>query len=399
AGILAECRRWEQQHAAPLAALIEPHRNPPDPDRRLRLGYVSPDFCRHSVANFMEPLFEAHDRQRFELFCYAEVKSPDETTRRFQDLADHWRSTVGESDRAIAEQVRRDGVDILVDLAGHTAKARLLVFAQKPAPVQVTWIGFLGTTGLGTMDYIIATRALIPEASRRHYVERVCDVWVYAPFRPPVAVPAESPAPALARGHVTLGCFNNAYKLSDAAVATWCRILAEVPTARLVLKSKSFADADIADAFRPRFAAPRARPPPPPPRRPSPYQEYLASYAELDLALDPFPANGGTTTRDILRVGVPLVTLRGDTMPGRVGAATLAAIGLGELVAATSDEYAAIAVRLASEPARLAWLRREVRRRMEASEMSDTVAATRRIEAAFRDMWRRWCGSGAAPTT
>jgi predicted O-linked N-acetylglucosamine transferase (SPINDLY family) len=391
AEILEEGRRFERQHAAKPAERFEPHANPPDPDRRLRIGYVSPDFRSHCVAHFIKPLLAAHDPARVEIFCYAEVEKPDAATLRLRGLAHHWRSTIGVGDRDVARQVRDDGIDILVDLAGHTAHSRLLAFAYKPAPIQVSWIGFLGTTGLSTMDYIIAHPWVIPEARRRFYSETVFDLEGYATFAHPGHGLAPAPAPVLTRGHVTFGCFNNATKIRDPAIAAWARILDRVPGSRLILKSGPLSDPDTVAELGARFAAAGADPRHLEFRGASPFHDYLRSFADIDIALDPFPANGGTTTRDTLLMGVPLVTLWGETFAGRTGGATLAAIGLDELAADTVEGYVDTAVRLAGDPARLAALRGEIRQRTEAAVISDAPTVTRRVEAAFREIWVRWC--------
>jgi predicted O-linked N-acetylglucosamine transferase (SPINDLY family) len=389
--ILAEARRWERRHALPLAGLLPPPPNPPDPGRRLRVGYVSPDFRSHCVAHFIEPLLARHDREAFEIFCYSEARKPDAATERLRRLAHHWRETVGRSDQEVAATVRADGIDILVDLAGHTADSRLQVFGARPAPVQVTWIGFLGTTGLGAIDYIFGTPALIPAAQRRHFAEQVWDLEGYCAFEHPVASPAPLPAPLLARSHVTFGCFNNAAKIRQPALAAWARILAAVPGARLILKSAPLGDPDTVAEFRWRLAALGVDPARVEFRGASLFEEYLRSYGDIDIALDPFPANGGTTTRDTLLMGVPLVTLWGETFAGRVGGATLAALGLQELAAPSVDRYVEIAVELARDPGRLARLRPEIRSRVDRSMISNPAALTREVEAAFRAMWRRWC--------
>jgi protein O-GlcNAc transferase len=391
AEILAEARRWERRHARPLMGAAPPHDNDPDPDRRLRIGYVSPDLRSHSVAHFMEPLLAAHDRRQVEIYGYAEVARPDATTARLQALADHWRFTVGRDDRAVARQIRDDRIDILVDLAGHTAGSRLKVFALRPAPVQATWLGYLGTTGLSAIDYIIASPALIPESQRAYYAEAVLDIPGYVTFEVPGMLPDTAPAPVASRGHVTFGCFNNANKIGRPVVEAWCRILERVPSSRLILKSGSFADPEIQAAFRRRFAARGIAGDRLELRGPSHYREYLASYGDIDIALDPFPANGGTTTRDTLLMGVPLVALMGQTLPGRVAAATLAAIGLGRLIGHSVDDYVAVAVGLAADPSRLGALRREVRQLTRSSLVSDTAALTRNVEDGFRRIWRRWC--------
>jgi predicted O-linked N-acetylglucosamine transferase (SPINDLY family) len=397
AEILAEARRWESRHALPLAGLLPPPPNLPDPGRRLRIGYVSPDFRSHCVAHFIEPLLARHDRDAFEIFCYAEVKKPDAATARLQKLAHHWRDTVGRSDREVAAAVRADGIDILVDLAGHTADSRLQIFGARPAPVQVTWIGFLGTTGLGSIDYIFGNKSMIPEAHRADFSEQVWDLEAYCAFEHPVASPPPRPAPVLSRGHVTFGCFNNAAKIREPALAAWARIMAAVPDARLVLKSAPLGDPDVAAEFGRRLAGLGVDPARVEFRGASMFEEYLRSYGDIDVALDPFPANGGTTTRDTLLMGVPLVTLWGNTFASRTGGATLAALGLEELAAATVDRYVETAVDLARDPERLARLRPEIRRRVDQSIISDPAALTREVEAAFRAMWRRWCDAQPAP--
>jgi predicted O-linked N-acetylglucosamine transferase (SPINDLY family) len=395
ADILAEARRWESRHALPLAGLLPPPANAPDPRRRLRIGYVSPDFRSHCVAHFIEPLLTRHDRAAFEIYCYAEVKKPDATTERLRALAHHWRDTVGRSDAEVATAIRDDGIDILIDLAGHTADSRLQVFGARPAPVQVTWIGFLGTTGLGAIDYVFGNPAMIPEAHRAHFAERVWDLQAYCAFEHPIATPEPLPAPVLARGHVTFGCFNNAAKIRAPALAAWARILAAVPDARLILKSAPLGDPDTVAEFSRRLAALGIDPSRVEYRGASPFQDYLRSFGDIDIALDPFPANGGTTTRDTLLMGVPLVTLWGETFASRVGGATLAALELEELAAPTIDRYVEIAVALARDPARLASLRPEIRRRVDASPISDPAALTREVEVAFRAMWQLWCAEQA----
>lgn len=390
AGILAECRRWEERHAAGLAAAAPPHDNDPDPGRRLRIGYVSPDFRLHAVANFIEPVIEAHDRRQFEIYCYAQVRRSDRRTERLRKLADHWRPIVGCDDDAVAAWIRADRIDVLVDLAGHTGDNRLLVFARRPAPVQVTWLGYMGTTGLSAMDYIIANRWLIPPEHRRYFAETVFDVPHCAPFRFPAApAPRETPVPE--RREIVFGCFNNSRKVREVSIEAWCRILARVPGSRMILKSWGFEDADIRNVFLQRFArhgidAGRIEL-----RGGSGYRLYLDGYRDIDIALDSFPANGGTTTCDTLLMGVPLVTLWGDTMAARVGGGTLCALGLDELVTDDVGAYVELAVELASDRARLDRLRRAIGEAVVAGGFTDMATSTRGIEAAFREMWRRWC--------
>ncbi len=389
ADILAEAQRWERQHAAGFAAVNPPHSNDPDPGRRLRIGYVSPDFRLHAVANFIEPVIAAHDRNRFEIHCYSQVRRPDATTERLQKRADHWRPIVDRDDDAVAAQIREDRIDVLIDLAGHTGDNRLLVFARKPAPVQVTWLGYMGTTGLSAIDYIIANRWLIPPEHRRYFSETVFDVEHCAPFRFAMAPPPAKPARE--RSGIVFGCFNNCRKLRDVVLEAWCRILARVPDSRLILKSFGLDDPPVQETFRRRFAqhgidAGRIEF-----RGGTPYKAYLDSYREIDIALDPFPGNGGTTTCDTLLMGVPLVTLWGETMAARVGGGMLSALGLGQLVADNAEGYVDRAVRLASDRAELAHLRGAIGAAVRSGGFTDMDHQTRHIEAAFREMWRRWC--------
>jgi predicted O-linked N-acetylglucosamine transferase (SPINDLY family) len=390
--ILAENRRWAARYAASLATAIRPHANDRSPDRPLRIGFVSPDFRAHPAGQLVKPLFEHRDRGFAEYVCYANVPSPDEVTRRFQTLADHWRSVVGMSDESVAEQVRADRIDILVDLALHTAGNRLLVFARKPAPVQVSMLGMPSTTGLDTIGYRLTDGFFDPPGpSDDDYTERSIrlprSIWCY---EPPDAALAVGPLPAARNGFVTFGGLNQFAKVSRPAVDAWIRILQALPGARLVLQSPAgshlepvrrlFDQAGIA-ADRITFVAKVPR------------SEYLKRYLELDLSLDPFPYSGHTTTFDALWMGVPVITCAGGTGVGRAGVSILSNLGLGELIARTHEEYVAIAVRLANDRAWLAELRAGLRQRMEASPLMDGKAYAAEVEAAFREMWKTWCGS------
>ncbi len=391
AALSAAHRSWDERHARPVSQPVA-HVNDRSAERRLRVGYVSPDFRNHSVAYFLEPLLEGHDRSAVEVFCYAEVKRPDARTERFKQLADHWVLTVGLSDEAVAERIRRDGIDILVDLAGHTAKNRLLVFARKPAPVQVTWLGYPNTTGLETIDYRLVDDVTDPVGEADAFAS---ETLVRLPggflcYDSPRDAPEPAIPPCLAAGAVTFGSFNNAAKLSDATLDAWTTLLARLPKARLRLKGKAFADAGTSRAYLDRLrergvAADRVDL-----IAWVPEQDHLASYDRIDIALDPFPYNGTTTTCEALWMGVPVVTLRGDRHAGRVGASLLTQLRLTDLIAGSAEEYVEIAASLAGDPARLADLRRSLRPRMAASSLCDAPAFARKVEAAYRTMWRRW---------
>jgi len=392
--IFAESRRWEAAHAAPSAVRKVSHTCDRDPERRLRIGYVSPDFRIHSVAYFLDPLIGGHDRRRFEVFCYAQVANPDDVTQRFRGLADGWCSTVGMTAPAMAERVRADKIDILVDLAGHTANNRLLAFAELAAPVQVSYLGYPNTTGLSAMGYRLTDDIADPEGPggdlHSETLMRLPNGFLC--FAPDVEAPAIAEPPALANGFVTFGSFNNLSKVTPATVAAWARILEGVPESRLLLKSRSLANEGTQQRYRALFAE----------RgvdgkrlefhaRIASKSGHLGAYGRVDIGLDTFPYNGTTTTCEALWMGVPVVTFRGDRHASRVGASILTRVGLGELIADTIDGYVMAAVTLAKAPSRLVELRRDLRPTMAASPLCDAAGFTHAVEAAYRKMWRRWC--------
>jgi predicted O-linked N-acetylglucosamine transferase (SPINDLY family) len=388
--IYEESRRWDEVYAAPLKGHHRPHANQPDPHRRLRIGYVSPDFSEHSCSFFTIPLLANHDHQQFEICCYADVKKPDSFTKQLRAYADVWRDIAGRSDDEVAHVIRADQIDVLVDLAMHTSNNRLLLFARKPAPVQVCWLAYPGTTGLSTMDYRLTDPYMDPPGLLDAYYSeqslRLPDTfWCYDPLtdQPPV-----NPLPALASGVVTFGCLNNFDKVNDAVLGLWARVLRAVPQSRLLLlvpagQARKRVVACLGQegvaAERIEFAD----------RRPKP--EYLKLYQRMDIALDPFPCNGGTTTLDASWMGVPTVTLVGRTVVGRSGLSLLCNLELKELAAETPDEYVAIAARLAADLPRLQELRGSMRQRMLRSRLMDGKHFARHMEDAYRVMWRGWC--------
>ena len=390
--LFAAHREWGERYGRPLPR-PSAYTNNHDATRRLRIGYVSADFCQHSVAYFLEPLLKGHDQQAVEVFCYAGVRFPDAVTAHLRGLSDHWLMTVGLSDEELAGHIRSDRIDVLVDLAGHTANHRLLVFARKPAPIQVTWLGYPNTTGLQAIDYRLVDAvtdpvgeadALASEALMRLESGFLC-------YGASKGAPEPTAPPYLQTGAVTFGSFNNPAKISAATVDTWATLLTRLPTARLLLKGKPFADAATRALFLARFgergvAAER-------------FElvawlpgvaTHLAAYHRVDIALDPFPYNGTTTTCEALWMGVPVVALRGDRHSGRVGASLLNQIGLPDLIANSVDEYVQIALELASNAQRLDDLRCSLRARVAASPLCDERAFARKMEAAYRTMWERW---------
>jgi len=392
---LAEAHaRWTQQHARPLAGERLPHTNDRSPDRRLRVGYVSADLHGHPVGLFLLPVLEAADRAGFEQFAYASVLRPDALTERLRNNVDVWRDVACLPDVELAQLIRQDQIDILVDLSAHTAGNRLLVFARKPAPVQVTWLAFCGSTGLDMIDYRLTDPYLDPpgveEAFYAEQSYRLPDTyWCY---RPATDMPPPGPVPALQTGQVTFGCLNNFCKVNAATLDAWGRLLAAVPQSRLLLHSRPGSHrqrvgqavaAHGVDASRLAFVDLQ------------PTHEYQRTYEQIDIALDPFPYGGATTSCDALWMGVPVVSLAGERAVGRAGLSILSNLGLAELVGRDVNQYVAIAARLAGDLPRLAELRATLRQRMQQSPLMDAPRFARHLEAAYRTMWRQWCSAGS----
>jgi protein O-GlcNAc transferase len=383
---------YDQMHAAPLAADIKPHLNVPDPRRRLRVGFVSPDFGRHPVAYFLIRAFEHLDRGEWETFCYNDRLNKDELTARFQSAATTWRDILGVSDKDVAATIAADRIDVLFDLAGHTARNRLLVMARKPAPVQITWIGYEGTTGLSAIDYLLADSYTIPEFAEKHYRERILRLpHAYVCYEPPTAAPDPGPLPAEKNGTIRFGSFNNQAKLTPRVVEVWSKLLHRVPQSILVLKYQGLGIDSVRDRFLQLFAAhgvehtrlefaPRTD-----------YAGYLSAYREIDLALDPFPFGGGITTCDALWMGVPVVTCPGETFASRHGLTHLSNVGLTETIARDLDEYVEIAAKLANDLPRLASIRAGLRERMAHSPLCDGKQFAADLTKIVRGVWEEWC--------
>jgi predicted O-linked N-acetylglucosamine transferase (SPINDLY family) len=380
---------FEDAHAK---ALPRPsaYANPREPARRLKVGYVSADYRAHSCAFFMEPLLEAHDREQVEVFCYADVSAPDATTKRLSGLADHWRTIAGVPDATVAGQVQADGIDVLVDLGGHSGENRLLVFARKPAPVQVSWLGYPNTTGLSAMDARLVDADTDPEGALA--TERLIRLdGGFLAYRPPCAPPLA----ARPEGRpITFGSFNTLMKLGPAVVALWARLLHRVEGSRLLLKGSQLGEKSVRARYGALFAEhgiDAAR------LDLLPWVDdvagHLNTYNMVDVALDPFPYAGTTTTCEALWMGVPVVTLAGDRHAARVGVSLLKRIGHPELIAADQDRYLDMAAALAADPARLAELKQSLRPAMEASPLLDGRRFAAQVEAAYRDLWTGWCAS------
>ena len=395
--LFAEATRWAERHAQPLEAELRPHANSPIPDRRLRIGYVSADFHRHPVGYFLETVLRNRDAHQFEVFCYSNSTRLDEMTTRLQAQADHWRTLVGTTDADAAELVRADQIDLLIDLSGHTGGNRLLLSARKPAPVQAMWLGYFDTTGMRAIDYVIADERVCPPGDERWYAESIARLpRCYLCYTPPEGAPDVAPLPADAAGHVTFGCFNNLPKVSAEVVALWTRIMRAVPGSRLVLKSSPLSAASVRERYLQWFGEGGITPDRVTLLGKSQHVEYLAAYGEVDIALDPFPYTGGTTTVDGLWMGVPAITLAGDRFVSRMGVSHLTAVGLPELIVPSPEAYFDRAVTLAGDLPRLRELRATLRERVAHSPLCDGAGFTRELEDAFRKMWRTWCWSQAS---
>ena len=395
-----EYRRWAEMHETPLLAAHRPHAQESDPagrdaDRCLRIGYISRDFRQHAVANFIEPVLCHHDRSQFDVFCYSNRELPDEQTEILRDLSNHWREIATLSDHAVAERIRSDRIDILVDLSGHTLGNRLLVFARKPAPVQVTWLGYPTTTGMSSIDYRItdgvSDPAGIAEAFHSETLPRLpgCQ-WCYRPSR---EAPPLSESPAKRSGHVTFGSFNNVAKLNGEVLALWGRVMKALPNAAITVvgitdhsNQLRIASALVTNGAHPAQITLRGA---------LPTAEFWRIREDIDIVLDAFPYNGTTTTCEALWAGLPVITLPGSHGAARSSTSLLTAIGLTQLVAKDAVHYIAIAVNLARDVDQLAALRAGMRRRMFDGGLCDGAAFTGELEILYRTAWRRWCDSVA----
>jgi predicted O-linked N-acetylglucosamine transferase (SPINDLY family) len=363
-------------------------------DRRLRIGYMSPDFRHHVCAIFIEPLLSNHDHEQLEVFAYSLVRREDAQTERFISHVDTWRHCVGLSDQAIAEQIRADGIDILVDLAGHTGNSRLQVFALKPAPVQVSWwMGFAFGTGLPQVDYFLADEQMLPPGCESSFAERLWRMPAPAvAYLPPPRMQVEiTSLPALSNGYVTFGSLTRPVRLNYKVVRAWAELLKRVPNSRLMLDSNSFHDESLCDFYREQFAGHGIAP-----------ERLLLGYtspatsalAQMDIALDCFPHNSGTTLYESLYMGLPVVSLRDRPSMGRVGALILHGMGRDEWIADTEEDYLDKLVALASDIPALAQLRAGLREEMLASKLCDAQDFTRRMELTYQQMWQRYCDQG-----
>jgi predicted O-linked N-acetylglucosamine transferase (SPINDLY family) len=388
-----ERKRWDAAHAAHLHQQ-RAHTNIPDPERRLRIGYVSADFRDHSAPKVFGGMLTRYDRSQFDVFAYSNSKGQgDRFTELFKQNVTAWRSIVGVSDEAVAEMIREDEIDILVDLSGHTAGNRLLVFARKPAPIQITAWGYATGTGMRAMDVFFTDPVMVPPNEKPYFTEEVryLPSVVGAFFNEPF--PDVNELPALSDGIITFGSLNRLTKVSAEAYRVWAEVLLAVPRSRLILKTPELNDAAVRERVAGHFtqagvAAERIIM-----LGKSSWHEHMQAYNQIDMALDPFPHGGGVTALEGLMMGVPVITLRWPTVVGRLSASIMTTLGLTDWIAETQEQYVALAIRKASDLQSLAELRQQLRGMFTSSIIGDQVAYARAVEQEYRLLWQEWCAS------
>jgi predicted O-linked N-acetylglucosamine transferase (SPINDLY family) len=392
AGLARAHAEWDERHATAHRELWQPFDLDRDPERPLRLGFPSPDLRRHPVGFFLVRALEDLDRERFHVVCYYSRAERDDYTARLEAASKEWYAVNGKPNDALAAQIREDRIDILFDLSGHTGDHRLLLFARRPAPIQITWLGYVGTTGLAAMDYLIADQFHVPSGTEVHYRERVLRMpHGYACFEPPDAAPEVGRLPALERGQVTFGSFNNVSKLNSKVIALWAEIVRRVPGSRLVLVSPALSGRTARRRVGEAFVAAGGESEQLELRGTMLRPDLLAAYNEIDVALDPFPYSGGITTCEALWMGVPVVTCPGETFASRHSLSHLSNVGLTETIAADTRDYVERAVRLAQDLPHLAAVRAGLRDRMNRSPLCDGARFADNLSTLLRDVWRQWC--------
>jgi len=386
-------RDWGKEVEARMSHRLYKNDSPINRDRKIRIGYVSADFWQHAVGNFIEPALAVHNQDDFEITCYSDVDLTDISTEGLKKLVDKWHDIHELNNDEVAELVVADGIDILVDLGGHMGKSRLPMFARKPAPIQVTYLGYPNTTGLNTIDYRITDNIADPEGKTDHLntetLIRLPNCFLcYAP--PPEELPIND-LPFLKNGYITFASFNNRPKITDKVIACWAEILHKVPKSRLILKSSPLRDEGTREKLLDKFTALGID------RERIEILLYAATYAahmqlynQADIALDTFPYNGTTTTFEALWMGVPVVAIAGESHVSRVSASILSQIGQQDLITNSQEEYTELAVKLANDPERLAKLRQEIRPRLHTSPACDRWGFTRDLENSYREMVAKW---------
>lgn len=395
--IVAAHINWARQHARQIAEKSVPCLNDFTSDRRIRIGYVSPDFHTHSVARFIEPILAHHDREKFEIYAYNDSAFYDDITNRLKSFTEHWRDTNGMSDADLARLIREDTIDILVDLSGHTARNRLLVFARSPAPVQVTYLGYPATTGLDQIKYRLTDAwADPPGMTEKYHTETLIRLpHGFLCYQPPAGDIDISELPSLKNSSVTFACFNSFTKVNHELIKLWSTIINNTPGSTLLLKSAQFRDSKFCETVKNLFEQLGI---------PSSrleligwiesFEKHMALYNRIDIALDTHPYNGTTTTCEALWMGVPVITRAGNSHHSRVGTSILSRVGLAECIAETADDYVATAVALANDTEKLSALRNTMRDRIRNTSLIDAELFTHSLEEAYTAMWENQCASG-----
>jgi predicted O-linked N-acetylglucosamine transferase (SPINDLY family) len=380
---------WWRQIGSKISKDYSPrHENDRDPTRRIVLGYVSAEFRNRSAALSYRPVLANHDKTQFEVICYSASPVEDDVTNSFRQVADHWRSILQWSDDQLADCIRADKVDILIDLSGHAEGNRLRVFAQKPAPIQVSAWGYANGTGLPTIDYLFSDPVLIPSEVRHLFAEQIHDLPCAITMEPTRTEVRSSQPPVLSNGYVTYGVLNRISKISASAIGLWARILRSNSTSRLLIKDYHIDDAAIRSRLLEKFASHEIAPDRLCLMGSTSREEHLAVYRQVDMCLDPFPHGGGISTWEALHMGVPVVAKLGNGPTSRLAGAILSAIGMTDWVAADDDQYAEIALR--STPEQLSKIRHELPSLI--APRCSPVAYTRAVEEAYRTMWQKHCG-------
>jgi predicted O-linked N-acetylglucosamine transferase (SPINDLY family) len=391
--LLQEHKTWAGKFASTVPRYTT-YPNTADRGKTLRIGYVSPDFRRHAVASFLIPILQNHDTERFSISCYSQTRMPDATTDQIRSLAGHWRDIYDLPDDKVSEVIRDDRIDILVDLAGHTAGNRLMVFARKPAPVQVTYLGYPCTTGLSAIDYLFADETIAPAGSSQFYAEKLIRLpTAFSCYQPPPDAPDIGRIPLLANGYPTFGSLNMLGKLDKEVICLWSQVLNAAPGSKLLIfrnEMDSRLKADLLARFKQhnisadRLVLENSLPD---------GKSYLGMYDQIDIALDTLPWNGHTTSCEALWMGVPVISLLGETQAGRMTASVLNTLDLAEFIAESEEEYIEAAAMLARTPQPLENLRSGLRNRMKNSPLCDGITFTRSMEHAYREIWSNWCAS------
>ncbi len=394
--LLAEHRAWHDNHASTLAPSAPTYSNSVDPDRRLKIGYVSADFRAHPVGRIAQPVIAAHDRKVVEVFCYSGTAKPDGITAKTESASDNWRSVDNMADDALCNLIADDQIDILVDLSGHSARNRLTVFGRKPAPIQASWMGYMSTTGLTAIDYYIGDDVHTPEQFDHHFSEKVYRLRRNLTcFKPPEEAPAIGPLPAASSEFVTFGCFGNPGKITSACIELWADLLKTVIGSRLILRYQGYEDPVVRQDFTKRFSEFGIEASRIDFEGSTSYREVLETYNRMDIALDTYPYSGTMTTMEALWMGVPVVTLAGNRTLTRQSAGQLSAAGLDDLITNDAEAFVSVASSLAGDMEQMTNYRTTMRRRLSDSPLCDAADLARALESAYRDMWLSYLGNAS----